>query len=115
MGKVCLLVFQISIDSLHLETRREYVPSAIPPHYKASLHCTSSAHSIVWVFLSLSYSTVPLHLVLFLAVQTRHIHKDNFKDTKKVNFFVFLVVVILAITVSLEAVFIEAWPISLLL
>ena len=107
MGKVCLLVLQASVDHLHLEIQREYVSSAIPPYYKATLHCTSSAHSL-WVLLSFLYSAVLLLLVLFLAIQTRHVHKDNFKDTKKVNFFIFLVVVVLAITISLEVVFIEA-------
>ena len=107
MGKVCLLVLQTAVDHIHPEIQREYVPSAIPPYYKATLYCTSSAYGL-WIFLSLLYSTVLLLLVLFLAIQTRHVHKNDFKDTKKVNFLVFLVVVILAITISLEVVFVEA-------
>ena len=106
-GKLCLLVLQTSIDHLRPETRREYVPTAIPPYYKATLHCTSSAFSL-WIFLSILYSGVLLLFVLFLAIQTRHVNKDDFKDTKKVNFFVFLVVVVLTIAISLEIVFIEA-------
>ena len=73
-----------------------------------SLQGYTSLQQSLWVFLSLSYTAVLLFLVLFLAIQTRHVHKDNFKDTKKVNFFVFLVVVVLAITISLEVVFVEA-------
>ena len=105
MGKVFLLVLQISIDHRYPNIRREYVSSTVPPHYKAYYHCPSSAHAIIWVLLSLLYSAVQLLLVLFLAIQTRHVHKDNFKDTKKVNF---LVVVVLVITNSLEMVFVEA-------
>ena len=107
LGKLCLLVVQAAVDKIYPEIQREYVPTAIPPYYKATLHCTSGSFHL-WIFLSLIYSTVLLLLVLFLAIQTRHVHKDNFKDTKKVNFFIFLVVVVLAITISLEVVFIEA-------
>ena len=98
MGKVCLLALQ------RPEIRQEYVPTAIPPYYKATLHCTNSALGL-WIILSFLYSAVLLFLVLFLAIQTRHISKD---DTKKVNFFFFLVVIILAIAILLEVVFIEA-------
>ena len=107
MGKVCLLILQTSIDHLHPETQREYVPTSIPPYYKATLHCTNSALGL-WIILSFLYSAVLLLLVLFLAIQTRHISKNDFKDTKKVNFFVFLVVIALAIAISLEVVFVEA-------
>ena len=107
MGKVCLLALQTSIDHLHPETRREYVPTAIPPYYKATLHCTNSAIGLC-IFLSIMYSAVLLLLVLFIAVQTRHISKHDFKDTKKVNFFIFSVVIVLSIAISLEIVFIEA-------
>ena len=107
MGKVCLLLLQTSIDHLHPETQREYVPTSIPPYYKATLHCINSALGL-WIILSFLYSAVLLLLVLFLAIQTRHISKNDFKDTKKVNFFVFLVVIVLAIAISLEVVFIEA-------
>ena len=106
MGKLCLLVIQTAVDHIHPEIQREYVPSTIPPYYKVTLHCTSSFLGL-WIFLSLLYSTVLLLLVLFLAIQTRHVNKNDFKDTKKVNFFVFLVVVVLAITISLEVVFVE--------
>ena len=104
---MCLLVLQTSVDQLRPEIQREHVPSAIPPYYKVTLHCTSSALCL-WIFLSLLYSTVLLLLVLFLAIQTRHVSKNDFKDTKKVNFFIFLVVVVLAITISLKVVFVEA-------
>ena len=107
-GKVCLLVIQTSIiNHLRPEIRREYVPTATPPYYKATLHCPSSTLGL-WIFLSLLYSAVLLLMVLFLAIQTRHVHKNDFKDTKKVNFFIFLVVVVLTITISLEVVFVEA-------
>lgn len=106
-GKVCLLILHTSIDHLRPEIHREYIPSAIPPYYKATFHCTSSAFGL-WLFLSLLYSAVLLLFVLFLAVQTRHVDKNDFKDTKKVNFFVFLVVVVLVITISFQLVFVEA-------
>ena len=49
-----------------------------------------------------------LLLVMFLAIQTRHIKKDDFKDTKKVNLFIFLVIVVFTTALSLSVVFFQA-------
>lgn len=106
-GKVCLLVLQTFVDYIHPEAQRKYISTAIPPYYKVTLHCTSSTFTL-WLSLSLIYSGVLLFLVMFLAIQTRHIKKDEFKDTKKINFFIFLVVIAFTIATSLWAVFFEA-------
>ena len=46
-------------------------------------------------------------MVVVLAIETRHIKNDPYKDTKKVNVFIFLVVIVLAISVPLKNIFDE--------
>ena len=106
-GKVCLLTVEALVDYIHPEPQREYVPTSTPPYYEVTPRCSSNKQSL-WLFLSLLYSAVLLLLVLFLATQTRHIRNTDFKDTKKVNLFVFLVAVIFTTASSLRVVFSEA-------
>ena len=51
-----------------------------------------------------SYTGVIVLLVMFLAIQTRHV-KQNFKDTKKVNVYIFTTVTVLAVVLPLWYVF----------
>ena len=106
-GKVCILILQIVFDRIYPEAQREYISITTPPYYKVTLHCSSNAFGL-WLALSLLYSAVLLLLVMFLAIQTRHIKKDDFKDTKKVNLFIFLVIVVFTIATSLWVVFFQA-------
>ena len=103
-GKVCLHGIWTAIDPINPEARKEYVPSSTPPYYKATLHCSSNLFGI-WLLFTLVYSGILLLLVLFMAIQTRHVKKDDFKDTKKVNLFIFSTVIILAIGIPLWLIF----------
>ena len=76
-GKVCLLIIWSVIDLIYPETLREYVPTAMPPYYRAILYCTSNSLGL-WLLLSFLYSRALLLLVLFLAIQTCHIQR--YKD-----------------------------------
>ena len=44
-------------------------------------------------------------MVVHLAIQTRHVKKSIYKDTKKVNIFIFLAVICLTTTLPLWVVF----------
>lgn len=85
--KAILVIFWNSTGSIHLENQRMYVnePAQVP-YYVASVRCTTSG---VWLAAGGLYSGVLLFLVVILAVATRHIKKESFKDTKKVNTFIF--------------------------
>ena len=85
--KAILVIFWNSTGSIHLENQRMYVnePDQVP-YYVASVRCTTSG---VWLAAGGLYSGVLLFLVVILAVATRHIKKESFKDTKKVNTFIF--------------------------
>ena len=103
LGKVALLSFLTYFDTYRPEINHEYVPSATPPHYQVSISCNIE-HREIWFLLTYLYSAILMVFVMFLATQTRHIKKEHFKDTKKVNLFIFLVT-FFAITVPLWIIF----------
>ena len=108
--KAILLLLWTYLDTLHAKISKEYVPSATPPHYQVSIECHSQ-NGEFWLLATYLYSGILIVFVLFMAIQTRHIKKANFKDTKKVNFFIFLVTIILTtalpLWVLLSAIHIE--------
>ena len=85
---MALLFFWTYFYTFRPEINREYVPSATPPHYQVSV-CCNSKHREIWFLVTYLYSGILVILVMFLATQTRHIKKEHFKDTKKVNLFIF--------------------------
>ena len=104
-GKVLLLILWNSIDPIYSENYLEYVPACTGlPYYQTTTHCVTS---VVWSSITLLYSGVLLFMVVVLAIETRHIKNDPYKDTKKVNAFIFLVVIVLAISVPLRHIFDE--------
>ena len=103
-GILIILISWTAIDILHLEERRTYISSAQPPYYQSTRRCTSR-NLWIWVVTAHAYNGVIILLVMFLAVQTRHIKRCNFKDTKKVNAYIFTVVAINAIAVPLWYIF----------
>ena len=105
-GKLILLIIWNSIDPIHSVFDHNYIPESLGklPHYVATMKCTSDS-SRIWLVITMLYSGVLLFLVVILAIMTRHIKNNMYKDTKKVNFFIFLVILVLAITVPLQIVF----------
>ena len=104
-GKVVLVILWNSVDPIHPVIYRKYISeSSKLPHYVANLECMSNSSS-VWLVIMSMYSGLLLLLVLILAVMTRHIKYSMYKDTKKVNLFIFLVVLVLAIVLPLREFF----------
>ena len=104
LGKVALLSFWTYFDTFRPEINHEYVPSATPPHYQVSINCNIE-HGEIWLLVTYLYSGILMVFVMFLATQTRHIKKEHFKDIKKVNLFIFLVIIFLATTLPLWIIF----------
>ena len=102
-GKAILVTLWNSTKSIHLEIHKVYVnrPDRLP-YYFAAVTCHISG---AWLVVAGLYSGVLLFLVVIMAVATRHIKKENFKDTKKVNTFIFLVVIVILTNVSLFVFF----------
>ena len=103
-GMLIILILWTTTDILYLEEKQMYISSAQLSYYRVKRGC-SSINLGIWVTTAHAYNGVIILLVIFLAVQTRHIKRRNFKDTKKVNAYIFTVVVILAIAVPLWYIF----------
>ena len=103
-GEVFILLLWTAIDIFHLEASEVYVRNAQPPYYSASATC-SSTNLGIWLAVALSYTGLLILSVMFLAIQTRHIKLQHFKDTKKVNIFIFITVTVLAIALPVQYVF----------
>ena len=102
-GKAILVILWNNTGSIHLENHKVYVNRPDKqPYYVATVTCHTSG---VWLVVIGLYSGVLLFLVVILAVATRHIKKENFKDTKKVNTFIFLVVIVIITNISLHIFF----------
>ena len=104
--KVIMLTIWGIVDLYHSNTVAEYDPTATPPIYRAIKTCSSNEQN-VWFIVSYLYSAVLLLFVLFFAIQTRRIRKTAFKDTKKVNLFLSLIIVTQATVFTLKVIFSE--------
>ena len=96
-----LIVVQSSADPFRLEEDRTFIASSNPPFIQLHQYCTSAQYN-VWLSMSIGYVGVVTLFAIFFAVQTRHIKRKHFKDTKKVNMFIFSIWI-------LYNVFIPTW------
>ena len=105
LGKAVLVILWNSTDSIGVEVHKEYVkvPDQLP-YYVDTVICYSSR---VWLVATGLYSGVLLFLVVILAVATRHIKRENFKDTKKINAFIFSVLIVNISSIALRIFFVE--------
>lgn len=87
---VFLLLVRTATDPLKHRTDTTYVGSSSPPFYLQHAYCSSNLFTL-WEILETTWLGLILTLVAFLAIQTRHIKRKHFKDTKKVSILVFCV------------------------
>ena len=109
IGKLILLIALTVADPSHPHRNLQYVPPDPIhrlPYYEEAVHCTTNAPQ-VWLIATALYSGVVLFMVMLLAIMTRHIKKHVYKDTKKVNVFIFFVVLSLAVAILLWFLFLE--------
>lgn len=98
---VMLLLVWTAVDHVKLLPKPVYQSSARPPFYLNYMFCSSN-HLEVWLGLSYAWIALLLVVVLFLAIKTRHIKHKHFKDTKKVNAFIFSICIIFSIFIPLS-------------
>ena len=105
-AKVLILIIWSIVDPYRSQAVRKYDSTTTPPVYRATTMCHCNQIG-VWYAISYFYSVILLMFVVFFAIHTRQIKRNAFKDTKKVNLFVFLVIITLSITSSLVIIFIK--------
>ena len=106
-GKLLLLIILFSVkDNPYIMFRaddsRKFVSDGLPPHYTVTWKCELST---VWMTLSLTYTGILFFMVVVLAIETRHVGYKQYRDTKKVNIFIFLVVILVVQALALNIFF----------
>ena len=99
-GKVTIFVLWAFVDNYYLEDIETYNSDTKPPHYDVVQHCYCE-HTGIWLTAIFVYSGTLFISLLLLAVKTRKIRRENFKDTKKVNAFILTIIIDVSLTVSL--------------
>lgn len=92
------------VDTFRILDITVYLSAAKPPHYEITQICQSN-YLEVWLGILLGKVGLLFAIVLVLAVKTRKIRKSNFKDTKKVNGYIFSTVMIVITMMSLYFLF----------
>lgn len=104
---VILLVIWNAVDPLRFEPDVTYTqPHLHPPYFLEYAKCSGHLTGL-WLILSYCLIGMILVVVLVLAIKTRHIKRKNFKDTKKVNIFVFSTSTILMTFFPLSYILLE--------
>ena len=83
---VVLLVWTV-VDPYQKGELETYLDDMTPPYFEVKLSCTCR-FTVLWLLLLFLYPMVMSFGCLLLAIQTRHVKREQFKDTKKVNFFI---------------------------
>ena len=96
-GDVALLIIWFVVDPYTVKEKivYRYMATDDIPYYAISQYCSSDKIEL-WFSLTFGKVAVLFVIVLFLAIKTRKIQRANFKDTKKVNIYIFLTVMIIA-------------------
>ena len=95
VGLIILGIWTIN-DTLRKSTTTKYIFHGKSPYFEIHSIC-SSRNLGIWVAVGLSYTGIIIAIVASLAIQTRKVKLINFKDTKKVNAYIFLIVITLCI------------------
>lgn len=100
---VFLLILWTAIDHPKTEQVEELIQDTNSPHYDIYITCRSR-HLAVWLGLTLGYFALLLILVVALAVMTRKVKIESFKDTKTVNAFIFITAIVLGFFITVSVI-----------
>ena len=100
LGEIAILSIWTVADPIYQDISESYVLAKPQAYYVKHATC-SSDYMPIWLLVAFAYIGMILALVVFIAIQTRHIKRQNFKDTKKVNIFVFCSVTIATVLIPL--------------
>ena len=97
---IILLTAWSLIDPLKYTSLEEYHTEIMPVYIEEFPYCNCSFYAL-WLGILYVYVAILIIGLIFFAIQTRKINRRDFKDTKKVNGFVFVttfIILILLIT-----------------
>ena len=102
--KIVLLTLWTCLDITHLVDKEHYISQNVPPYFLVRRRCQSN-HTEIWLLVISTYSFVLIFIMGLLAVLTRKIKRGDFKDSKKINTLILILVFDICIFPSLWILF----------
>ena len=99
-GRIILLVIWTCLDISSIVDVEEFISESVPPYYQVSEQCYAR-HLGIWLGLHFGYSAILMLIMVLLAILTRNIKRQYFKDSKKINTLVMTLVFDLLIFVPM--------------
>ena len=103
VGHSVLLVAWTAADTFRYQ-EEHFITSA---GFLSSKQVCHSEFLLIWTILLYVYMSILFAFVIFLAVKTRRIKRQEFKDTKKINAFVFFFFIVLIPSLALWEIFLS--------
>ena len=88
-AEVLVLLTWSVVDVLTARDYETFQATASPPYYEVVQLCYSE-YLQIWTAVAIAEVGILMLVVAFLAFKTRKIRRNHFKDTKKVNVYLFM-------------------------
>ena len=100
---IVLLILWTGIDTLRTVREEVFVSTTSSPHFDVYLDCMSD-YLGAWLGVIIGYNGLIMIAVLALAIMTRKVKIESFRDTKEVNAFVFTTVFVIVVFIPLSLI-----------
>lgn len=101
-----LLIIWVLTDPLIYTTKSNFHTDVVPVYIELSVYCYCKYY-VFWFTFLYCYVAILIFGLIFFAIQTRKISRRDFKDTKKVNGFVFVMTFVLSILFTTQQVLLQ--------
>ena len=85
--RVILLIIWFSLEAPHVVDMERSVTHTVPPFVLVTEECQAN-HFEVWLTVNSIYTAILMITMILLAVLTRKIKRNDYKDSKKITIFV---------------------------
>ena len=93
-----LLLIWALVDVLSVREVETFQATASPPYIEVVQYC-SSKYLHIWLIIVLGEVGILIFVVAILAFKTRKIRRNHFKDTKKVNVYLFMNILLICVII----------------
>ena len=104
---VAILTVWMAADIPFLHKDTTFISATDSPYFSIQFTCQSRYFEVfpIWIILLLVYTGVMMVIVLLLAIRTRKVKIESFKDTRTVNIFIYSTVVCFMFLLILSLIF----------
>ena len=111
--KLLILICFTFTKHIDVNNNRKFIP--VPdnsdkytpfPHYRITWSCEVNLNiSPTWLIVNSVFTGILVFMVAVLAIETRHVRYKQFRDTKKENIFIFLLVIFMIHSTAFSVMF----------